>query len=329
MSTLLPPSNQAMEEILNSINLGLIVVDGQHQVTLWNSWVEKHSGILAKDVIGKNIAAAFTEIPSSAFISAISNTINYGLPVMLSNALHRSPLALFERGIDQTGKRLHQSISITPITISNERCCLVQISDSTTSIKREKILRSHSELLKKEATTDGLTGIYNRRFFDEHYKMALGQTLRQNTPLSIFMVDIDFFKEFNDCYGHVAGDNALIQVATTLKKQLQRASDVVARFGGEEFVLMLPNMGEESASQFAEKLRQAVWDLNIAHEKSQIGQRVSISIGYSTLAGNDTNDPKVLLTTADAALYSAKRSGRNKTCFLSPPSSEASVSPTV
>ena len=328
MPSLLPPSPDAMGEIFNSINLGLILVNGQQQVALWNDWVVKHSGVKTSEALTKNITEAFSEAPSQSFISAVSNTINYGLPVVLSNALHRSPLALYERGLEQTGKRIHQSISLTPITIAEERFCLIQISDSTTSIKREKILRSHSELLKKEATTDGLTGLYNRRFFDEHYKMALGHTLRQNTPLSVFMVDIDFFKEFNDHYGHVAGDHALIQVASTLKKQLQRASDVVARFGGEEFVLMLPHMNQEAASQFAEKLRQAIWDLNIPHVKSQIAQQVSISIGYSTLPGNDASEPNILLTTADAALYRAKRNGRNMSFFLNPqPTQESSPNP--
>ncbi|MFZ6849729.1 diguanylate cyclase domain-containing protein [Undibacterium sp. RuRC25W] len=322
MSVLTPPSSLLMEEIFNSINLGLIVVDKHKKITVWNNWVEKHSGTKAVNALGNNIADVFSEAPSAAFITAITNTINYGLPVVLSNALHRSPLALFARGHEQNEKRLPQSISLTPINIETERCCLVQITDSTTSIKREKILRTHSELLKKEATTDGLTGIYNRRFFDEHYKIALGQTLRQHIPLSVFMIDIDFFKEFNDCYGHVVGDNALIEVANVLKKQLQRVGDVVARFGGEEFVLLLPNMDQASATLFAEKIRQAVWNLNIPHEKSRIGGRISISIGHSTLTGNTANDPRQLLNTADAALYSAKRGGRNRSFFLNHPQSE-------
>ena len=226
-------------------------------------------------------------------------------------------MALFERNFEQQGKRIQQSISLTPINIDGERHCLIQVTDSSTSIKREKILRTHSELLKKEATTDALTGIYNRRFFDEHYKMALAQAVRQGTPISIFMVDIDFFKQFNDYYGHIAGDKALIAVATALKKQLQRVSDVVARFGGEEFVLMLPNMQHDSAAQFAEKLRLAVWDLHMLHEESDIEQQVTISIGYSTFFGNESCDPHALLDTADNALYNAKRSGRNRSVFLS------------
>ncbi|MBC3860576.1 diguanylate cyclase [Undibacterium jejuense] len=317
MSDLLSNSSTDIKEIFDSINLGLIVVNRQQTITLWNGWVEKHSGVPSINALGKDISMAFSEPPSSALISAISNAINYGLPVVLSNALHRSPLPLYERNFEQRDKRIQQSISLTPINIGEERHCLIQVADSSTSIKREKILRTHSELLKKEATTDGLTGIYNRRFFDEHYKMALAQAVRQSSSISIFMVDIDFFKQFNDYYGHIAGDKALIAVATALKKQLQRVSDVVARFGGEEFVLMLPNMQQESAAQFAEKLRLAIWDLHILHEESDIDQQVTVSIGYSTFSGTDTCDPHALLDTADNALYNAKRSGRNRSVFLS------------
>ncbi|MFZ6863166.1 diguanylate cyclase [Undibacterium sp. Ji67W] len=317
MSDVLSHSSDAIKEILNSIGVGLIVVNRRQLITLWNGWIEKHSGVPSTNAIGKDISQAFSELPSAAFVSAISNTINYGLPVVLSNALHRSPLALYDRNFEHQGKRIQQSISLTPINIDGERHCLIQVTDSSTSIKREKILRTHSELLKKEATTDGLTGIYNRRFFDEHFRMALAQAVRQSTPLSIFMVDIDFFKQFNDVYGHIAGDKALIAVATALKKQLQRVSDVIARYGGEEFVLMLPNMQHDSASQFAEKLRLAVWDLHIFHEESDIDQQVTISIGYSTFSGVESCDPYALLGTADNALYNAKRSGKNRSVFLS------------
>ncbi len=164
MSDLLSNSSTDIKEIFNSINLGLIVVNKQQTITLWNGWVEKHSGVHSVNALGKDISMAFSEPPSSALISAISNAINYGLPVVLSNALHRSPLALYERNFEHRDKRIQQSISLTPINIGGERHCLIQVADSSTSIKREKILRTHSELLKKEATTDGLTGIYNRRF---------------------------------------------------------------------------------------------------------------------------------------------------------------------
>lgn len=318
MAQAMPPSPFTLERILNTIGIGLIVLDADQAVRLWNGWVERHSGVPASTAVGKHISEAFTELPSRAILSAITNTLNYGLPVVLSNALHRSPLPLFQQSEQESEqKRIPQSITITLIdTEFGDRNCLIQISDSTTSIKREKILRTHSEMLKREATTDALTGIYNRRFFDEHYKMALGHSVRHNVPLSTFMVDIDYFKEYNDNYGHVAGDKALIQVATALRKQLMRATDVLARFGGEEFVLMLPNMAADSAMQFAEKLRDAVWNLNIPHIHSRVSQRITTSIGFSTYFRHPDADPNCLLKCADAALYEAKKAGRNQSHYL-------------
>ncbi|MBC3919550.1 diguanylate cyclase [Undibacterium sp. CY18W] len=318
MVQFLSTSPVAVEQILNSISLGLILVDAEQHVCMWNGWIERHSGVVAEQALGRHISEVFEELPSRAILNAISNTLNYGLPVVLSNALHRSPLPLFERvEHDEEKKRIHQSITITPLHADDgSRLCLIQVSDSSTSIKREKILRTHSEALKREATTDSLTGIYNRRFFDEHFKIAMGHAVRHNVPLSIFMLDIDFFKEYNDSYGHVAGDKALIQVATALRKQLLRATDVLARFGGEEFILILPNMVPELAMQFAEKLRCAVWDLNIPHINSRVGDRVSISIGFSNYHKHPDIDQHLLLKCADAALYQAKKTGRNQSYYL-------------
>ena len=299
--------------IFNAVNMGLILVDADEKVLLWNEWMGKHSELPPEQVSGKKLAEVFDGTASPAFLAAVRNTLNHGLPVLLSNALHRAPLPLFDPAeLGEEKVRMHQSISITPLSAADgTRCCLIQITDSSTSIKREKMLRSHSEMLKLEATTDSLTGIYNRRFFDEHYKMALGHSRREKLPLTVCMIDIDFFKEYNDYYGHFAGDKALITVANTLKAQLYRSTDVLARYGGEEFILMLPNMPEESALQFAEKLRSAIWTLAMPHIKSKVAQQLSISIGLSTYNQENEGDLKILLKCADAALYKAKQNGRN------------------
>ncbi|MCU6435504.1 GGDEF domain-containing protein [Undibacterium sp. Jales W-56] len=305
-------------QIFNAINMGLVLIDASERILMWNDWMVKHSMINAKTALQKTISDVFSDKPSAAFLTSLRNTIQYGLPAVLSNALHRSPLPLFNPGeLSEESGRMHQSITITPLPAGpDETHCLIQIMDSSASIKREKILRSHSEIFRKEATTDSLTGIYNRRFFDEHFKMAMGHSRRQQLPLSVFMVDIDFFKEYNDYYGHVAGDKALISVAKTLKSQLTRASDIVARYGGEEFILMLPNMPEELAMQFAERLRAAVWESAIPHLKSRISEQISISIGISTyLLGQDVTIQH-LLEAADTALYKAKQNGRNSCCYL-------------
>lgn len=304
--------------ILDCINIGLIVVDADENILLWNAWLEKHSGISAEKAINQKIEDAFAEAPSPAFMSALRNNITYGLPCVLSNALHRSPLALFNFD-DNFNQQIaiHQSITITSlVTNDGSRCCLIQISDSSTSIRREKMLRSHSEVLKKDATTDSLTGLFNRRFFDEHYKISLGQAIRQKHPLSIFMVDIDYFKQYNDYYGHLAGDRILIQVAAVLKSQISRSSDMLARYGGEEFVMVLPNMTEDNAMHFADKLVTAVSQLSLPHLKSKIVKHITISAGVSTYDPNQHREVSALIDAADTALYKAKQQGRNQACLL-------------
>ena len=300
-----------MEDISNALNLGLIVVDAEGKVLLWNNWIAKYSNIKEADALNRPLEQDFSEPVSSAFLAALKNTLEYRLPVVLSTALHRTPLPLYS-AFESTRQqaRMYQSITITPIHSQlNEPCCLIQVTDSSTSIKREKILRSHSELLKKEAITDSLTDICNRRFFDAHYEIAVADARRQKHPLSVFMIDIDFFKPYNDYYGHIAGDHAIKQVADALKAQLSRATDIVARYGGEEFVLVMPHLPQQVAEQIAEKLRSAVFNLAIPHINSSPFHRVTISIGLCTgIPERDDN----LLNKADAALYQAKQKGRNR-----------------
>jgi len=304
-----------MNNIFNTLNLGVCIVNADGKVLLWNDWIAKHSHIKEADALNQPLDQIFPEPVSPAFLSAIRNTLTYRLPVVLSTALHRTPLPLYNVfGTDLQQNRMYQSITITPIQSQlDESCCLIQITDSSTSIKREKILRSHSEILKKEATTDGLTDICNRRFFDAHYEMAVADAKRQKHPLSIFMIDIDFFKSYNDYYGHLAGDDVIKQVAGALKSQLSRATDIVARYGGEEFVLVMPHLPQEIAYQFAEKLRSAVFNLAIPHIKSQPFKQVTISVGVCTGVPENGDN---LLNKADTALYQAKLKGRNQCMSL-------------
>ncbi|WP_340121166.1 diguanylate cyclase [Methylobacter svalbardensis] len=305
-----------VDDISNAINLGLIVVDADGQILLWNNWIAKHSGINEADALNRQLEQVFSESMSPTFLTALKNTLTHRLPVVLSTALHRTPLPLYNASeTNQQQTRMYQSITIMPIQSQlNESCCLIQVTDSSTSIKREKMLRSHSEILKKEATTDSLTDICNRRFFDAHYEIAVADAKRQKHCLSIFMIDIDFFKAYNDYYGHIAGDNAIRLVAEALKLQLSRATDIVARYGGEEFVLVMPYLPEKTAEQFAEKLRKAVFNLAIPHINSGPFNRITISVGVCTGIPENDDNP---LNKADAALYQAKQKGRNQ--FISLP----------
>jgi diguanylate cyclase (GGDEF)-like protein len=173
-------------------------------------------------------------------------------------------------------------------------------------------LRVRTKLLEKLASIDGLTGIPNRRYFNNRLHEEFKRGQRSKQKLSLIIVDIDFFKLFNDTYGHGAGDDCLRQVAQMLKSILQRPGDLSARYGGEEFVFLLPDTDYIGAMHIAEKLVAGIQSLKIAHEKSTVSKFVSISAGFATSDYSIDNLPESILERADQALYNAKNSGRNQ-----------------
>ena len=176
--------------------------------------------------------------------------------------------------------------------------------------QRTEELEAANRELKIIAMMDGLTGIANRRYFDDYYERSWRAAVRAGTPLSVIMADIDWFKAYNDTYGHQAGDECLIQVARTLRNNIKRASDFAARYGGEEFVIVLPDTDAAGASLLAEWVRQQVFALDIEHNKSPIG-KVTISLGVASVVPGQDDDAQTLVEAADKALYAAKHDGKN------------------
>lgn len=178
-------------------------------------------------------------------------------------------------------------------------------------VKTHVNLKLKTNLLEELALIDGLTFIPNRRRFDQLLKQEWERARREGQTLALGMIDIDYFKAYNDNYGHGAGDDCLREVANILKDNLQRPADSVARYGGEEFVLLLPNTDVPGACNTAERLRQAVFDRKLTHAYSDTADRVTISLGVAATATAHSN-PEPLLKAADDALYQAKRAGRNR-----------------
>lgn len=172
-------------------------------------------------------------------------------------------------------------------------------------------LRASNARLTVLAAMDGLTGIANRRSFDEHLAEEWRRAARLRTPLSVAMIDLDNFKQFNDLYGHVAGDKCLRAVAGVLVGQIHRPEDVVARFGGEEFAMLLPNTAADGTALVAERIRKAVLGLGISHLGSS-WEVVTVSIGHTTIIPVQSDGQSEVVQLADAALYQAKHAGRNR-----------------
>ena len=177
----------------------------------------------------------------------------------------------------------------------------------------DELLRSNKKL-NEYATKDALTNIYNRRAFDIHIDEELNRATRDKLPLSLLMCDIDYFKPYNDAYGHQEGDKCLYKVATVMKTFFQRGGEMVARYGGEEFVVTLPNTDTERATWLAGLLLKAIHELDIVHGASKVSEHITISIGVGTYtpSGNVPTSPQHLIRAADEGLYKAKSNGRDR-----------------
>jgi diguanylate cyclase (GGDEF)-like protein len=173
-------------------------------------------------------------------------------------------------------------------------------------------LKQANETLQKLSDQDALTGVANRRSFDGHLVHEWSRAAREQTPLSIIMIDIDYFKRYNDHNGHLRGDECLRQVAGALTAPLKRPGDLLARYGGEEFVILLPWTGLAGALALAEWLHKRVADLGIPHADSQAADRVTISVGVACTIPTRQMKAEALIEAADQALYTAKERGRNR-----------------
>jgi diguanylate cyclase (GGDEF)-like protein len=182
-------------------------------------------------------------------------------------------------------------------------------------------VRNHIELqrarnsLKQLSVTDSLTDLSNRRHFDEVLHREFNRSSRLHHPLSLIMLDVDFFKKFNDGYGHVMGDECLKQVAYTIRGTLHRPADFAARYGGEEFACILPDTDVTGAVAIAEQIRANIEDLNIPHRNSLIADHVTASVGVFTVTHYANISVNEVVSKADQQLYLAKENGRNQICF--------------
>ena len=183
-------------------------------------------------------------------------------------------------------------------------------------IKNYLNLKIKNDMLEKLSMYDGLTNIRNRRFFDETFEKTFSEIKRDKKSLAVLMIDIDFFKPYNDNYGHGQGDETLRKVAKALEKTIKRASDFVARYGGEEFVILLKDINKDGVEAVANNLLNAVRELKITHEFSKIENYVTVSIGVSYYNSSSDITKLELLLKADETLYNVKNSGRNNFAIL-------------
>ncbi len=194
---------------------------------------------------------------------------------------------------------------------------IVNLTDITARKKAEDGLQKANKKLKRLAVVDSLTKIANRRKFDARINLEWKRLAREKSKLALIICDIDYFKLYNDTYGHQAGDDCLIAVARKIKKTVKRPADLVARYGGEEFAVILPNTHAKGAMYIAEAIRTAVKNLKIPHSDSSADRYVTLSLGVSSIVPADNIPLASLIERADRALYQAKEQGRNQSIVKS------------
>ncbi|TAN47485.1 MAG: sensor domain-containing diguanylate cyclase [Methylococcaceae bacterium] len=313
----MPQPPALLNQICYAIDAGLLAIDRDENIVLWNRWLERRSEYQELHIAGLPFAQAFPAMAGSRVHQAIQAALSQGLSSLVSQSLNRQPFPLFVETNRFDRNPMQQAISVIPLNCEAQRYCLVRIHDVTAAVNREQELQRIAKVLEQHSFQDGLTGIANRRAFDQQFLMEFRRALREEQPLTVVLIDVDHFKAYNDLYGHLAGDECLKRIAQKLRKTLLRPADMVARYGGEEFAALLPHTDRPGAESICRALCQAVLAEGIPHQASATAPHVSISLGSVTLTPTRQLAPDFLLNLADQALYRAKQAGRNQVCVIS------------
>ena len=287
-----------LQSIMDATVEVILTMDRSGSIEMVNPAVESMFGYKAESLIGKNISVLMPE------------NIEKHHHLWMEAYLKQDGKILAGRRIDTEGKRKDGSIFPLEISVSdkvvNGRHIFTSIMRDITEQKNAMAaLKVKNTELQYLSAHDGLTGLHNRRTADEFLQREWNRAVRANSAITIMMIDVDYFKKFNDQYGHQAGDTCLQRIASCMKLVLNRPSDLIARFGGEEFIAILPETEHEGALQVAEHIRQAVIDLEIPHIASN-NDYVTVSIGIATARPVQLLNFEKLVSCADKALYEAK-----------------------
>ena len=226
-----------------------------------------------------------------------------------SLALQRSPKLLYEPIVVETTPQVYRLLDIHQLLLA--QCQVHQMANNLLNKLYQQLEAAHQEL-QRQACLDGLTQVANRKRLDEYLAQQWWQMLKQQQPISVILADVDFFKLYNDTYGHQAGDECLRQVANAIQEAVGGGNYLVARYGGEEFCAILPNTDVGNSLKIAEKIQSRVRGLNLPHAGSKVSDRVTLSIGLATTIPNADTSVELQIALADKALYKAKTSGRDR-----------------
>jgi len=303
-------------DMVQSIDVGLIVMDRDHKITVWNTFMENHSDKSSNFVRSKVLFDLFPDTPLDWIRTKIDSV--FKLENRAFSTWEQRPYLLeFSNYHPITGSctYMYQNISIIPLRSTKgsvDHVCLI-IYDVTNIASQRKELHSANRQLEELSRTDALTQLNNRGYWEKCLQLEYRRFQRDHVPKTLIILDIDHFKAINDTYGHPAGDLIIQEVANSLRSN-QRDTDISGRYGGEEYVIILGNVTEKSARIFSERLRTNIEKLVVNYTDVELS--VTVSLGLAELT-EDCTDPKDWLSRADKALYGAKETGRNKSVLFS------------
>ncbi len=314
----MPNSNDTanlLNFIVDRAHVGIFVINKKREILLWNQFMEIHSERKADTVVGQNLFEAFPELPQKWLDRKIENIFilkNFSFtsweqrPYLFKFA-HNRPVT---GGVDC----MRQDCTLMPVKDDVgevQYVCFTLFDATDTSIYQSKLEKT-TEKLRELSNRDGLTQLFNRRYIEETLEKEFNRARRYNSTLSVILTDIDFFKKVNDQHGHLAGDEVLRVVSQRLVSGL-RGTDILGRYGGEEFLVVLPETDSQGAQVLAERLRKVVQAEPIEAEGESL--TINISLGVTELHDNTATYTQ-LIAEADLALYQSKENGRNRTTLF-------------
>jgi len=304
-------------KLMELLVIPTFVIDVHGKVIIWNRACERLTGVDAWEVLGTTDHwKSFYHEQRPTLADLVMHGRDADAQALYQQHVRRNDNDSGLRAenwcdMPRVGRRRYLAADASPIFDAEGK--LVAVAETLRDVTEEKRAQVALEQL---ATRDGLTGLANRRCFDDTLQAEWQRALRQEQPLSLLMVDVDNFKQYNDAYGHLGGDECLQRIACAVASEM-RANDLVARYGGEEFAVILPNQSLKGAAIVAERIRCRVEQLHLPNLGST-RHVVTVSIGAATALAAPGSDPSQLVATADSALYRAKHMGRNRISLPDP-----------
>lgn len=301
-------SADLLHAALQGLETGIILLDDSARIQLWNRWLETRSAIPAAEATGCRLIDLFPTLAGSRLAAATESALQSGLPALLSPALHGAPLPLCLPG---SSDPLQQLIHIVPLKNAGQRQVLIQITDVTANVARERLLRSQTEALRRHMTHDPTSQLLKRQFFDEALATALDGALAKGSDLALLVIDVDGFADFNARHGRAAGDACLAALAGRLRERLAGREAVLGRFGSDELAACLPGCSPDDAFAMGRALCEERRETTGTHPT------LSLGIAWECPKTREEANQNAFVSAAEVALFHAKQSGGDQAVYFS------------